>query len=159
MGFRRSLFWGGLLMIVGSMILATDPERFFFLGISFTIIGTGFFKPNISTMVGQLYKEGDARRDAGFSLFYSGINVGALLGGYACVAIGKGQMFSSFIPADKTWNVAFGLAAVVMSISLLTFIFMQKSMGTIGLSPFAKDADGKSKAWYEYAVYLGSLAV
>jgi len=159
LGFRRSLFWGGLLMIVGSLILATDPEKFFFLGISFTIIGTGFFKPNISTMVGQLYKEGDPRRDAGFSLFYSGINVGALLGGYACVAIGKGQMLSSLVPADKTWNVAFGLAAVVMTISLLTFIFTQKSMGTIGLSPFAKDADGKSKAWYEYAVYLGSLAV
>jgi POT family proton-dependent oligopeptide transporter len=159
LGFRRSLFWGGILMIVGSLILATDPEKFFFLGISFTIIGTGFFKPNISTMVGQLYHEGDPRRDAGFSLFYSGINVGALLGGYACVAIGKGQMLSTLIPSDKTWNVAFGLAAVVMTISLLTFIFTQKSMGTIGLSPFANDENGKSKAWYEYAVYLGSLAV
>jgi proton-dependent oligopeptide transporter, POT family len=146
LGFRRSLFWGGILMIVGSLILATDPEKFFFLGISFTIIGTGFFKPNISTMVGQLYHEGDARRDAGFSMFYSGINVGALLGGYACVAIGKGQMLSNIVPADKTWNVAFGLAAVVMTISLLTFIFTQKSLGTIGLSPFANDENGKSKA-------------
>src|SRR5690606_18892475 len=81
LGFRKSLFWGGLLMILGSLILAYDPREFFFLGISFTVIGTGFFKPNISTMVGALYKPGDVRRDAGFSLFYSGINIGALLGG------------------------------------------------------------------------------
>jgi len=63
LGFRKSLVWGGLLMIVGSCILAFDPHTFFFVGISFTIIGTGFFKPNISTMVGSLYKAGDARRD------------------------------------------------------------------------------------------------
>ena len=75
LGFRKSLFWGGILMIVGSCILAFDPKTHFFLGISFTIIGTGFFKPNISTMVGSLYKAGDPRRDAGFSMFYAGINI------------------------------------------------------------------------------------
>jgi len=57
LGFRKSLFWGGILMIVGSAILAIYPKEFFFLGISFTIVGTGFFKPNISTMVGTLYKK------------------------------------------------------------------------------------------------------
>ena len=147
LGFRKSLFWGGLLMIAGSLILAINPKEFFFLGISFNIIGTGFFKPNISTMVGSLYKAGDARRDAGFSLFYAGINIGALLGGYACIAIGK----------NYSWNLAFGLAAVVMTFSLLTFIFTQKKLGPIGLSPF-KD-DNKKRKWYEYAVYLGSLLI
>ena len=147
LGFRKSLFWGGLLMITGSLILAIDPKEFFFLGISFNVIGTGFFKPNISTMVGSLYKAGDGRRDAGFSLFYSGINIGALLGGYACIAIGK----------SYSWNLAFGLAAIVMTISLLTFIFTQKKLGPIGLSPF-KD-DNKKRKWYEYAVYLGSLLI
>lgn len=93
LGFRKSLFWGGLLMIVGSIILATNPHTYFFLGIAFTIIGTGFFKPNISTMVAN-----DGRTDAGFSLFYAGINLGALLGGYLCIAVGKGQIFSSLIP-------------------------------------------------------------
>ena len=71
LGYRKSLFWGGIMMIIGSAILAFDPHQFFFLGISFTVIGTGFFKPNISTMVGALYKNNDTRRDAGFSLFYS----------------------------------------------------------------------------------------
>ncbi len=159
LGFRKSLFWGGILMIAGSCILAYDPKEFFFLGISFNIIGTGFFKPNISTMVGNLYREGDHRRDAGFSLFYSGINIGALIGGYLCVAIGKGQMLTSVVPADLTWNVAFGLAAVVMIISLLTFIFTQKSLGTIGLSPLNLFDDARGKKWYEYVVYLGSLLV
>lgn len=162
LGFRKSLFWGGLLMITGSCILAFDPKEFFFLGISFNIIGTGFFKPNISTMVGALYKNGDVRRDAGFSLFYSGINVGALLGGYACIAIGKGTFLTSIVPADLTWNVAFGLAALVMTISLLTFTYTRKSMGPIGLSPF-EAANGEnaenSKKWYEYLVYAGALAV
>lgn len=148
LGFRKSLFWGGLLMITGSCILAFDPVQFFFLGISFTIIGTGFFKPNISTMVGALYHENDSRRDAGFSLFYAGINVGALLGGYACIALAK----------SYSWNLAFGLAAVVMTISLITFVFTQKTMGPIGLSPI-KPAEGKGKAWYEYAVYIGSLLI
>lgn len=157
LGFRKSLFWGGILMIVGSLILAFDPHKFFFLGISFTIVGTGFFKPNISTMVGSLYRDGDVRRDAGFSLFYSGINIGALLGGYMCVAIGKGQMFSDMIPAEKTWNVAFGLAAVVMTISLLTFIFTKGSLGPIGLSPLTPDKNGKERKWYDVAVYLGAL--
>ena len=138
LGFRKSLFWGGLLMITGSCILATDPKEFFFIGLSFTIIGTGFFKPNISTMVGALYKTNDSRRDAGFSLFYSGINIGALLGGYACVTIGK----------TYSWNLAFGLAAIVMTLSLITFLYTKNSLGPIGLSPLKPAADGKTKKWY-----------
>jgi len=154
LGFRKSLFWGGIMMIVGSLILATDPHKFFFLGISFTVIGTGFFKPNISTMVGQLYKSGDPRRDAGFSLFYSGINIGALLGGYACVAIGKGYLLQTVVPVNLRWNLAFGLAAIVMTISLLTFLNTRKKLATIGLSPL-----GREKRWYDYLVYAGSLAL
>ena len=160
LGFRKSLFWGGLLMIVGSLILATNPHDFFFLGISFTVVGTGFFKPNISTMVGKLYKSGDSRTDAGFSLFYAGINLGALLGGYLCIAIGKGEMLSSIIPADKTWNVAFGLAAIVMVISLINFIFTQRQLGPIGLQPQKLNSDGSFQPlekWKEYGVYILSL--
>lgn len=161
LGFRKSLFWGGLLMIFGSLILAVNPKEFFFLGISFTVIGTGFFKPNISTMVGQLYKQNDARRDAGFSLFYSGINIGALLGGYACISIGKGELFGGVIPDHLHWNVAFGLAAVVMTISLLTFVFTQRTLGPIGLSPLQKAGakDGGSKGWMTWGTYLLSLAL
>lgn len=147
LGFRKSLFWGGLLMITGSLILAVDPHQFFFLGLSFNIIGTGFFKPNISTMVGALYKEGDTRRDAGFSLFYSGINIGALIGGYVCIAIGK----------SYSWNLAFGFAAIVMVISLLTFVFTQRSLSTIGLSPLLHLSGSNKRRYLEAGVYIGTL--
>ncbi|MGX9986533.1 peptide MFS transporter [Soonwooa purpurea] len=160
LGFRKSLFWGGLLMIVGSGLLATDPHDFFYFGLAFIIIGTGFFKPNISTMVGELYKEGDNRTDAGFSLFYAGINLGAFLGGYICVAIGKGYMLSSVIDEAHRWNVAFGLAAVGMLVSLINFHFTKKSLGPIGLQPGHPEAIVKAKAlpkWAEYAVYAGTL--
>ena len=169
LGFRRSLFWGGILMIAGSAILAFDPHRFFFLGISFTVVGTGFFKPNISTMVGSLYHPDDPRRDAGFSLFYAGINIGALIGGYACIAIGK----------EYSWHLAFGLAGIVMTISLLTFLFTQRTLGPIGLppasnstlEPIISESIGRtapaepavtkqiaeSQTWKTGAVYIGSL--
>lgn len=158
LGYRKSLFWGGILMIVGSMILAFDPKQFFFFGISFTIIGTGFFKPNISTMVGKLYKEDDHRRDAGFSLFYAGVNLGALIGGYLCIAVANGSMLTSIVPDHLRWNVAFGFAAFVMLISLLTFTQTQKSLGEIGLSPLAHLEKSKKKT-LEIVTYIGSLVI
>ncbi len=158
LGYRKSLFWGGLLMIVGSIILAIDPKQFFFLGIGFNIIGTGFFKPNISTMVGRLYKDGDSRTDAGFSLFYAGVNLGALLGGYLCIAIGKGELFGASIPVALRWNIAFGLASIVMIVSLLTFVRTQKSLGPIGISPLLNLQPSKRKI-FEIITYIGSLAI
>lgn len=146
LGFKKSLFWGGALMIIGSSILAFSPEKLFFIGISFTVIGTGFFKPNISTMVGALYKEGDSRRDAGFGLFYTGINVGALLGGFLCVWIGK----------SYSWNIAFSLAGIVMSIGLLTFWFTKKTLGPIGDSPI-QHLPKKKRTTRELLVFIGSL--
>jgi POT family proton-dependent oligopeptide transporter len=160
LGFRKSLFWGGLLMILGSLILATDPHKFFFLGIAFTVVGTGFFKPNISSMVGQLYKPNDSRADAGFSLFYAGINLGALLGGYLCIAIGKGEFLGNMIAEEMRWHIAFGLASVVMVVSLINFVFTQRRLGTIGLQPGHPLAETKSAPipkWKEYGVYVLSL--
>ena len=158
LGLRKSLFWGGILMIIGSVILAIDPKNFFFIGIGFTIVGTGFFKPNISSMVGQLYKEDDPRRDAGFSFFYMGVNLGALIGGYICIAVAEGSLWQSLVPENLRWNVGFGFAALVMIISLLTFTQTQKSLGTIGLSPLKDVVDSKRKL-LEIATYLGSLII
>ena len=158
LGFRKSLFWGGILMIAGSIILSIDPSHFFFIGISFTIIGTGFFKPNISTMVGRLYRDDDNRRDAGFSFFYMGVNLGALIGGYLCIAVANGSMLTSIVPEHLRWNVAFGFAAIVMVVSLLTFVQTQKSLGDIGMSPLLGLESSRRKV-YESLTYIGSLAV
>lgn len=146
LGFRKSLFWGGLMMILGSFIIAAAPKEYFYTGICFTIIGTGFFKPNISTMVGALYRAGDSRRDAGFGLFYSGINIGAFLGGVLMVYVGK----------YHSWSIAFSLAGIVMIISLITFLFTRKTLGPIGVSPLTGMTEGK-KRLYEICVYVGTL--
>lgn len=156
LGYRRSLYWGGLLMIIGSVILAIDPKQFFFMGIGFNVVGTAFFKPNISSIVGRLYKDGDPRTDAGFSLFYAGVNLGALIGGYLCIAIGKRVLFENYIPEGLEWNIAFGLAAIVMIVSLLTFMNTQKSLGPIGNSPLAH-LDKRKRSLYEYLTYGGSI--
>ena len=158
LGLRKSLFWGGILMILGSVILAVDPVNYFFTGIGFTIVGTGFFKPNISSMVGQLYKADDPRRDAGFSFFYMGVNLGALIGGYICIAVAEGSMWQSIVPEHLRWNVGFGFAAIVMIISLLTFTQTQKSLGEIGISPLKNVVDSKRKT-LEISTYLGSLLI
>ncbi len=158
LGLRKSLFWGGLLMIIGSVILAIDPINYFFIGIGFTIVGTGFFKPNISSMVGQLYKEGDNRTDAGFSFFYMGVNLGALIGGYICIAVAEGSLWQSLVPEHFRWNVGFGFAALVMVISLLTFTQTQKSLGPIGLSPLENIEKSKRKT-LEIITFIGSLLI
>ncbi|MBS1616530.1 MAG: peptide MFS transporter [Bacteroidetes bacterium] len=150
LGFRKSLFWGGTLMVIGNFLIAANPHHFFYIGICFTIIGTGFFKPNISTMVGALYREGDPRRDSGFGLFYSGINVGAFLGGIVCVYIGK-ELHS--------WSGAFAAAGIVMVIGLLTFVFTQRTLGPIGISPLPAQMPKSQKRLREILVYAGSLAV
>lgn len=147
LGFQKSLFWGAILMILGGFVIAMAPQEFFYIGICFNIIGTGFFKPNISTMVGQLYHDGDARRDAGFGLFYMGINLGAFLGGLLMVWVGK----------EHSWQMAFALVGIVMIISLITFAFTRKHLGPIGLSPLRAELPATTKRWYEIAVYIGSL--
>lgn len=147
LGFRKSLFFGGILMIIGNFIIAFSPHDLFYIGICFSIVGTGFFKPNISSMVGTLYKEGDSRRDAGFGLFYSGINIGAFLGGVLMVYLGK----------NVSWSMAFVAAGIVMIIGLITFMYTQRFLGPIGLSPQKSEIPVQKRRFYEIAVYVGSL--
>ncbi|MDR1810704.1 MAG: peptide MFS transporter [Prevotella sp.] len=124
-GFRRSVFWGGLLMAIGTFTMAVPGTFSFYLGISILIVGNGFFKPNISTMVGALYKKDDPRRDAGFSLFYMSINVGALLSG----------LIIGWIGTAYSWSLGFALSGVFMLLGLFVFRFTQRKLGPIGLPP------------------------
>ena len=147
LGFQKSLIWGALTMIAGGLVIAFSPNEMFYIGTCFSIIGTGFFKPNISTMVGQLYKDGDSRRNAGFSLFYSGINLGALLGGILMIWVGK----------YYSWRIAFALVSVAMTISLVTFLATRRNLGPIGLSPFGPGVTASRRRLLEIATYIGSL--
>lgn len=146
LGFKKSLFFGGIVMIIGNLLIAFSPQTLFYYGIAFSIIGTGFFKPNISSMVGELYHKKDPRRDAGYGMFYAGINIGGLFGGALCIYLGK----------YHSWTLCFLAAATVMIFGLVTFLFTKKHLGPIGNSPLLDLTVSKRKT-REIAVYLGSL--
>ena len=136
LGYRKAIILGGILMAAGHLILAVPTEWSFFAGMAFLISGNGFFKPNISTMVGRLYRDGDARRDGAFSIFYMGVNLGAFIGGLLCGELGQnGYKHFSFISEENSWHYGFGLAGIFMVIGLVVFLVGQKSLGTIGLTP------------------------
>lgn len=146
LGFKKSLFFGGIVMILGNLLIAVSPHDFFYYGIAFSIIGTGFFKPNVSSMVGELYHESDGRRDAGYGMFYAGINVGGLFGGALCVYLGK----------FYSWQLCFLSAAIVMFLGLVTFLFTKKHLGPIGDSPLLNLEPAKRRI-REIAVYTLSI--
>ena len=136
LGQRRSILIGGALMAIGQFTLALPADMLgmtllhsFYLGLAFLIIGNGLFKPNISTMVGDLYSEGDNRRDGAFTIFYMGINIGALLAGVV-----SGSMTNEF-----GWKAGFVVAGIGMVISLIMQMSLAQSwLGDIGRIPAAK---------------------
>lgn len=156
LGFRKSITWGGLLMVTGSFTVATGimvsdaPKDLFFIGTSVSIVGTGFFKPNISGVVGLLYNDGDRRRDAGFGLFYSGINLGAALGGYFCVMLGK----------SYGWQWAFLVAGIAMVLGVSVFTLTKHTLGPFGFSPLVPEGSEATPGARKriIGVYVGSLA-
>ena len=111
LGSRNSIMLGAILMAIGHFAMAFEYEIVFFLALGFLIIGNGFFKPNISTLVGTFYPEGDKRRDGAFTLFYMGINTGAFLTPLTCGTIG--ELYG--------WHYGFGLAGIGMVIGLIIF--------------------------------------
>lgn len=125
LGQRKSVLIGGILMALGHFAMAFEP--FLNLALGLLILGNGFFKPNISTMVGQLYPQGDSRRDGAYTIFYMGINLGAFVAPLACGALGESDRFG--------WHYGFGLAGVGMVLGLLNFAFFQKTLGQAGFAP------------------------
>ena len=126
LGYRAAVIAGAALMTAGHASLALETSVTFYLGLGLLIIGNGLFKPNISSIVGQLYTNDDPKRkDAAYTIFYMGINAGAFLGILLCGYIGE----------KVSWSLGFGLAGVFMLFGLLQFAFAQKIFGRIGLSP------------------------
>ena len=111
LGMRQSIFLGGILMALGHFVLALPGEITFFLALAFIVVGNGFFKPNISTFVGSLYKDGDSRKDSGFTIFYMGINIGGFVAPLLCGWLGR----------EYGWHYGFGLAGIGMLTGLSFF--------------------------------------
>jgi POT family proton-dependent oligopeptide transporter len=137
LGTHRSIIIGGIVIASGHFCLALPSQATFFLGLGLIIVGTGFFKSNISTMVGQLYDEKDRRRDAAFTIFYMGINLGAAMGQIVCPKL-----------ADSyNWHVGFSAAGFGMVLGLVVYlVFKRRFLGGIGDVPASRAAKMETAA-------------
>jgi POT family proton-dependent oligopeptide transporter len=135
LGQRKAVLWGGVLIGLGNFSLAAPGLSFFYLGLMLIVAGTGLLKPNVSVMVGQLYSPGDGRRDAGFSIFYMGINLGAFLAPLACGYLGQ----------RINWHLGFALAGAGMALGLAQYVAGWRHLGKAGLDPVrpASEEDGE----------------
>lgn len=145
-GARRAVLIGGIIIACGHFSMVFDTLANFYGGLALIAIGTGLLKPNISAMVGDLYTEGDERRDAGFSIFYMGINLGALLAPIACGFLAQKESFKNFIasmgfnPANS-WHWGFGAAGVGMVLGLIQYVVGGNRLHRVGNKPSKKVTD------------------
>jgi proton-dependent oligopeptide transporter, POT family len=145
LGQRRSVFIGAIIIMIGHILLAVPSTLIFFFGLGALVIGTGFLKPNVSTMVGQLYAKSDPRRDGGFSIFYMGINVGAFVSPIICGYLAQDPSFKTIlknhgIDPNSSWHFGFAAAAVGMFLGLIIFHFGTRSLVGVGAPPVIRDA-------------------
>ena len=122
LGQRKSVTIGGVLLLIGHSILAIEHLTAFYAGLVFIVLGVGMLKPNISTMVGGLYKQGDVRRDKGFTIFYIGINVGAFLS----------SLIVGYVGETYGWHYGFGLAGIGMALGVTQYLLGQKYLSQVG---------------------------
>ena len=135
LGQKKTVLVGGIILVAGHGILAVEEMWAFYTGLGLIIAGVGMLKPNISTMVGGLYKEGDIRRDKGFTIFYIGINLGAFLS----------SLIVGYVGEQIGWHWGFGLAGIAMALGLLVYLWGQKYLTNVGnLLSKTEMADGAS---------------
>jgi proton-dependent oligopeptide transporter, POT family len=144
-GQRRAVLWGGVIIALGHFSMAIPSLTTFYIGLALIVLGTGLLKPNISTMVGALYTEKDVRRDAGFSIFYMGINIGAMISPLICGYLGE----------NIDWHYGFGAAGVGMTLGIIQYVLGGKYLGNAGLDRTGTAADFRLMR----NVLIGSLIV
>lgn len=135
-GQRKAVLYGGVLIAAGQLCLAGPGLTFFYTGLVLLMLGTGMLKPNVSTIVGQLYHQGDSRRDAGFSIFYMGINVGALIAPLICGYVGE----------RISWRLGFAVAGFAMIAGLVQYIFGDKYLGSAASTPLRPKIPSRTAA-------------
>jgi POT family proton-dependent oligopeptide transporter len=143
-GQQRAVLLGGVLIMIGNATLISGSREIFFLGLLIIVFGIGLLKPNVSAIVAQLYPEGGSRRDAGFSIFYMGINLGSTLGSLLVPLVG----------AAYGWHVGFSLPAVGMLLGLVQFLMMRRHLGNAGVT-LAPDAQRGS--WLPVVLLVGAV--
>lgn len=151
MGFRQAIILGAILFIIGYSLMALPSEKALFWGLGIVIIANGFFKPNVSSIVGDLYTGDDPRRDGGFTLFYMGINIGSLLP----------PIFAGALVAAYSWGAGFLFAALGMVIALVIFLASKTALKDIGKVPEHSPLHHRGptyKKWF-YAVLITGIFV
>ena len=136
-GAKLAVLLGGIVIVFGHVAMVFHSMAFFYGGLTLIAIGTGLLKPNISTMVGSLYSANDPRRDSGFSIFYMGINIGALLAPLTVGYLAQGKSFKNFLTSmgfdpAKSWHWGFGAAAVGMTLGLIVYLINRKKIEHVG---------------------------
>ncbi len=161
LGQRATIYIGAITMAIGQFILALSAingdnlesrQFWFFAAMGILILGNGFFKPNISTMVGRLYEDNDPRKDAGFTIFYMGINLGAFIA----------PLVAGYLGESVSWEYGYLASGVGMLIAVVWFILRaEKSLGRIGLSPKADESSTSLtvKEWGVLALLIGGMIV
>jgi POT family proton-dependent oligopeptide transporter len=147
LGQRRAVFLGGCVIALGHFSMAIPRLPTFYLGLVLIVVGTGLLKPNVSTMVGELYPEGGARRDAGFSIFYMGINLGAFIAPFVCGWLGQ----------RVNWHWGFAAAGFGMVAGVIQYVWGGRYLGVAGLEPNAGDDPAERRKARRLA--WGGLAV
>jgi POT family proton-dependent oligopeptide transporter len=139
-GQRKAVLYGGILIALGHYSLAVPSSTTFYLGLGLIVLGTGLLKPNISVIVGQLYSASDARRDAGFSIYYMGINLGAFSGPLVAGFLAQDPRFRAVLEGwglnpSTAWHWGFGAAGVGMTLGLIQYLASGRALGSAGAVP------------------------
>ncbi|KAA3623892.1 MAG: MFS transporter [Flavobacterium sp.] len=124
-GYRMAVVIGALLMTIGHASMAMETPTFLYIGIAFLILGNGFFKPNMTSIISKMYEGHDEKKDGAYNIFYMGVNAGAFIGIMLCGWVGE----------KVGWSYGFGLAGVFMLLGMLQFYFAQPLFGNIGDKP------------------------
>jgi POT family proton-dependent oligopeptide transporter len=156
-GARRAVLLGGIIIACGHYSMAINSKLTFFAGLVLIACGTGLLKPNISAMVGQLYSDNDKRRDAGFSIFYMGINLGAFLSPIVVGFLAQGAWFKNFLASmgmnpNASWHWGFGAAGVGMTLGIVQYLLGGKKLASVGNKPEPSTVESKvdQKAGVDY---------
>lgn len=148
-GGQKAVWYGGIIIMCGHIVLAIPSDSTFFIGLILVVLGTGLLKPNIGALVGQLYSQGDSRRDAGYTLYYLGINLGSVIGYTVC----------GYLRINMGWHYAFGAAAIGMALGLFMYrktLHRLDGAGEAPLMPLSEQ--GKKKSLMAIVAFLAGLS-
>jgi POT family proton-dependent oligopeptide transporter len=163
LGLRQSVFYGGVMIMLGQLCLAIPGAKLFYPGLALIVLGTGLLKPNVSAIVGDLYGAEDTRRDSGFSIFYMGINLGAFIAPLIVGWLAQSDEFKGIldgwgIDRSTSWNWGFGVGALGMFLGLIQYRLGWKHLGDAGARPSVDPASAEGAA-ARRQFWVGALVI